>query len=445
MKVLASTFALLSSSRLVGNDVLIAGMCYDSRKVEKGFLFIPLQGERTDGHRYIREAVEKGACAILLDEEHFRKAGRLPVPAIVARNVETALSRFASLYILGNRKFTSIGITGSCGKTTTKEMVASILSTRYNVASTPGNMNSTLGLPLALMEIDEDTDFAVYEMGVDHLGEMEKLTGILPPDLAVITNIGISHLEKFGSRENIAREKASILLPQTKGFVSAGIDFIDLIRRRSDRVVEVENPFSSVENLALDGLRLTLSSTVFILPLVGMHNVKDASLAVAIAREIGLRDDEIAQGLSSLKPLFGRSRVVRKGSLTVIEDCYNATLDSVEDAIDTISTLSWDHDKIIVLGDMRELGSESKRAHRLVGQKLASSKCDHILLYGEEMEEAYRVLYDAGDRERVLYTPEFPVLSESLGRQAERGDLVLIKASRSMQLERLYPTLEEVG
>lgn len=448
MKIGAAYFASLSSSSLAGRDRTIAAVCYDSREVVKNAMYAALIGERADGYSFIPEAIRKGASVILIDRHHtdiIAKYASSDVSFIIASDVARALARFASLHVLNNKKFTGICVTGSCGKTTTKEMLSSILSVSHSVGKTPGNLNSTLGLPLALLTLDETAEYAVFEMGVDHVGEMDMLTSVFPPEIALITNIGLSHLEKFKSREAIAREKGRIFLPQTAGFVPDDEEFLQYFRTVSDNVSAVSNPFTDIEFLGLEGIRLSLGKERFVMPTVGLHNIKDAALACAAARSLGIPDREIARGLSSMKALFGRSRVVREGSLTVIEDCYNASLDSVSDAIATLSNVRWNRNKHIVLGDMKELGSASRSAHRTVGRMLCSADCQYIYLYGSEMEEAYKVLYDNGQKERAVYTPDFEVLSSSIRKETSHGDLFLLKGSRSMAMERLFDTFKEVG
>lgn len=448
MNISAAYFASLSSSFLSGSDRVIASFCYDSRKVVKNALYAALVGEKADGYSFIKDAIRNGAAVILIDRRHedvIRKYRRDNVSFIIAEDVPSALSRFASLYVLNNKKFTGICVTGSCGKTTTKEMLSSILSVRHSVSRTPGNLNSMLGLPLALLTLDTDSDYAVFEMGVDHAGEMDKLTSVFPPEIGIITNIGMSHLEKFGSRSTIAREKGKIFLPQTIGFVPEDDEFLPYFRTVSDKINAVGVPFSDIQFRGLDGISLSLGRKHFTMPAVGLHNIKDASLACAAARYLGISDEEIVQGLESMEPLFGRSRVVRKGSLTVIEDCYNASPDSVSDAISTLSSVRWNRNKHIVLGDMKELGSASRYAHRNVGRMLCNADCQYIYLYGSEMEEAYKVLYDSGYKYKAVYTPDFDVLSSSVRRGTSHGDLLLLKGSRSMAMERLFDTLKEVG
>ena len=449
MRTGAGRFAELSSSCLCGPDRLIESVTYDSRQVTENTLFVPLLGARVDGYDFISEAVMKGASAVLADRPLSSSVLSLcrkkRIAVLRCEDSLKAIARFSSLFILDNRHFTSVAVTGSCGKTTTKEMIKAALSSRFNVASTPGNLNSTIGLPLALLSLDEMAQWAVFEFGVDHRGEMDRLVSVFPPEYAVITNIGISHLEAFGSRDMIAREKGKIILPQTKAFVSAGCDYQSYFKSLSDNVTAVENPFRKVRPLGLDGYELTLGKERFLLSGIGEHSIIDASFTVAVAREAGLDDASIAQGLSSYTPLSGRGRIVRTGNLTVIEDCYNASLDSVSDAIKAISSIRWKGGKLIVLGDMRELGCESRKAHESVGMKLSRLKCSHIFLYGNEMEAAYRVLYDRGMKDSVTYTRDFDVLSSSFSRQLKAGDLVLLKGSRAMAMERLLDTVKEAG
>ena len=443
MRTTAREFASLSDSSCFGDSV-ITGATYDSRKVEPGSLFIAVKGERTDGHDYAVEASLKGASAVLVNEserERILHSVKKGCAVITAKDTLSAFQSFAS-----RRAYESgaeiIAVTGSCGKTTTKDMIAAILSEVGSCAKTPGNMNSIYGLPLSLMSLEQGTRFGVYEMGTDHIGEMETMTDILPPDSACLTNIGISHLSNFGTRENIAIEKGGIFLPGTKGFVLKDGDFNPYFRTICSDLTECSLPFSDVEFLGLDGLGLTLGKEYFVLPLVGTHNIKDATLAIALARSYGATDAQIADGLSSMKPSFGRSRVVKEGAVTVLEDCYNATFDSVEDAIRTVSSLSWTGSKHIVLGDMRELGSESEKAHRMVGEELLKADCKNIYLYGEEIEASYDVLKRAG--RKCLYTRNFDDLSYEVGKETEKGDLLLLKGSRAMAMERIYSALRSV-
>ena len=447
MRESSRRIASLSSARHVGRESMVTSITLDSRKAAAGSLFIPLCGQRVDGHDFINQALKQGCVALLLDESHYVNLCKyLPcdISVLVARDSQAALSRLASVLPLSiSPGMTGIAVTGSCGKTTTKEMCASILSVSHKVSKTPGNLNSTLGLPLSLLSMEEGSEYGVFEFGVDHVGEMDELTTMLPPDLAIITNIGISHLANFGTRERLALEKSKILLPQTTGYVLADNPYIDMMRSRGARLEVVSNPFHDISRRGLEGVVLTLGRERFLLPLLGDGALKDASLAVALSRTLGISDAEIAEGLSRMQPLFGRGRVLHSGGLTIIEDCYNASLDSVSGAIDTLSHLSWRGAKHVVLGDMRELGPASKAAHRRVGEVLSHTSFEHIWLYGEEMEEAYRVLHDHGLAGRAMHTDDFDELSWAVHHTASSGDILLLKGSRALAMERLYEGLGE--
>ncbi len=446
MEFSAREFAFLTGSTCIG-EARISNALYDSRKVVKGSMFVCIRGAKCDGHDFIAKAIENGASAVLAERKEAEKVlaiAKDKCAVILSDNPLKALGRFASLKAAAS-KATIIGITGSCGKTTTKEMLSSILKQSNHVVSTPGNLNSEYGLPLSLLMLEENSDFGVFEIGVDHIGEMAGQASLLSPEVAAITNIGISHLAEFGTRERIAIEKGGIFLPQTKAFTIAGGDFNSYFRSIKADLVEARMPFRNIIDMGLDGYRMNLGKHNFLMNAIGDHNLIDASLAVSIARYLGVDDADIAAGLSSLVPVFGRSRVVKEGSVTVIEDCYNAAYDSVYDAIKTISRLSWKGSKHIVLGDMRELGSESQNAHRRIGEALATADCDNIFLYGNEIEESYETLRSYGLSKKIVYTDDFDVLASKVRKETLPGDLMLLKGSRVMAMERLFDTLRQVG
>ncbi|MCR5732840.1 MAG: UDP-N-acetylmuramoyl-tripeptide--D-alanyl-D-alanine ligase [Sphaerochaetaceae bacterium] len=443
MRISSRSFANITSSTCIGDSV-ITNATYDSRKVKEGSLFIAVKGKNRDGHEFAIDASQKGAAAVLISKD--RKERIVPFvkkgcAVILTDDPLTTFQDYAArvAYDSGAKM---IAVTGSCGKTTTKDMLASILSQVGSCAKTPGNQNSIYGLPLSLMELEKGTEFGVFELGTDNIGEMEIMTDIIQPESACITNIGISHLSSFKTRENIAREKGNIFLPGTRGYVLKDNQFNSYFKGVCDNLNECSMPFDDVEFKGLEGFILTLGKERFSLPMVGGHNLKDATLAVAIARSYGATDRQIAEGLSTITPEFGRSRVVKEGEVTVLEDCYNATYDSVEDAIKTVSSLDWNGRKHIVLGDMRELGSESKNAHRKIGEELLKADCRNIYLYGEEIEECYDVLRSAG--RDCLYTRSFDDLSKEVRRDTNKGDLLLLKGSRVMEMERIYSALRRV-
>lgn len=446
--VRAKQIAYLTGSSILG-DHIVRSFAIDSRRVKADAAFVAIKGEVADGHDYLMQAYDAGARTFVISPLFVAYAkslfGKKDIALIINAMPESVLQRYASLYAISHHGCTLIGVTGSCGKTTTKDMIVAILSQKAKTVKTPGNYNSLYGLPLSLLEMEDDDVFGVFEMGVDHIGEMAKMTAICPPEYAVITNIGISHLLSFGTQERIAAEKGQIFLPQTKGFVSSEILFPEIVTEGRKDIERVCNPFRQVISLGLEGLAFDLDGRKGRIPLIGLHNAKNASLAIALSRRLGLEDREIVMGLESLTPSFGRERLVQVGNVTVLEDCYNASWDSTYDALQTISGLVWKGQKNVVLGDMKELGHKSHEMHEKVGHALLTTPCDNIFLYGPEMQAAYEVIERAKDGRKVLYTQDFTYLSDQISSSLKSGDLMLLKGSRSMQMERVYSVLGKVS
>lgn len=445
----AKTFSTLTNTTLL-RDGNISNVVFDSRKVEKNTMFVCVKGENTDGHNFIASAIENGASAILINEEKkaevLKKFKNYKGAIISSNDSFNSLKDFARI-MHDNSKGTYIGLTGSCGKTTTKEMIASILSQLGSTVKTPGNLNSEYGLTLSMLDLEKNTKFGVFEFGIDRVGEMERMKEVCPLDYALITNIGISHLEEFGQTEIIAREKSQILTGNTKAFIPSLIRHKDIIKEIKGELNEfTSNIFDSVEHLGFEGWKVKLGKEQFIIPLLGEHIIKNASAAISLTREIGASDREIAEGLKAVEPIFGRSRIIKEGDVTVIEDCYNATLDSTKDAIKTINSLPWSGTKRIILGDMKELGKDSRKAHALIGRAILNNPVNGgVYLYGEEMENTYRVLYDKKVSFPVTYTDNYEDLERCVSNDVKRGDLVLLKGSRAMRMERLYSAIKRVS
>lgn len=426
-------------------DALVTNVTFDSRCVESGSLFVAVKGKNSDGHDYVKKAVEAGASAILVDKAHatqIRKEVK-GCSVIEADSPLEALRTFASVKAKESGA-NIIGITGSCGKTTTKEMLYSILSVSHKSKKTMGNLNSEYGLPLSLLQLEKGDEFGVFEIGVDHIGEMERQAETLRPDEVIITNIGMSHLEAFGSSEMIAREKGMLIGAETASFAPASCLYNDYFASRTSYFNAVPSLFESVRELGLSGWLVKLYGKKFVLPSIGRHSLADASLATSLSEYLGIDQCDIIEGLSNYRPVFGRSRIVKEGKVTVIEDCYNAAYDSAKDAIETIGRIKWNGSKRIVLGDMKELGEKSEIAHREIGRLLTLTPCDNIYLYGEEMENAYKAILDSKCDKNIVYTTDFEQLSEKVRKDTRAGDLMLLKGSRAMAMERLCPLLREV-
>ena len=354
-----------------------------------------------------------------------------------------ALQQFAT-WVRIKSKATIIGITGSCGKTTTKEMIASVLAQLGKTVKTPGNYNSEYGLPLSILQLEEDTAYGVFELGTDHYGMMENSSDIAGSEYAVITNIGISHLQNYSSREEIALEKSHIFLPYTKGFVSKDIDFLPVFEKNCQNLTVFENAIEDYQDCDFSGYKIKIEGKWGQIPLLGHHNLKNANQAIAVTRALGATVEDILKGFKTLEPIFGRSRIVEQDNITVLEDCYNATSDSMLSALDTLSNLNWSKGrKIAVLADMCELGFLSNEAHLEIGKGLLKSSCDAIYLFGSQMKTTYDFLKVSGDTRPVFYTNNFEVLFNAIHLQINAGDLLLLKGSRIMSMEKLYPALRK--
>jgi UDP-N-acetylmuramoyl-tripeptide--D-alanyl-D-alanine ligase len=427
----------------------------DSRTVEPRGLFVALRGTALDGHRFVGAAFERGAAGAMVDaaalgdrslclEELSRGTGK---PLVVVRDTLRGLQDAARIYLEKFPGLVRIGITGSSGKTTTKEIAAAIIGREKKVMMNKGNLNSETGLPLSVFGIRADHDAAVLEMGMNRRGEIGELAAVFKPSIGIITNIGSAHIGILGSRGAIALEKKNI-------FSFFGDDDIALIPEDEEyRALLAEGlpghvrfygpgsfeELGAVRDLGLKGTEFEWAGEKVRFGLPGRHNFRDALAAIAVARELPVSDRAIREGVESVKPLFGRGEVL-EGPVTVIRDCYNANPESMTEAIAFCDHLEWPGRKIYVTGSMRELGRISVDAHEGLGRLLAASAAEMIFLYGEETGPAAAVLKDAGGIP-FFHTAGMRELSEALKDFVRPGDLVLLKGSRGCALESLTEVL----
>jgi UDP-N-acetylmuramoyl-tripeptide--D-alanyl-D-alanine ligase len=345
-------------------------------------------------------------------------------------------------------------VTGSSGKTTTKELIGAILSKSVSTMVSKGNLNSEIGVPLSVFDIHSGHVDAVFEMGINHENEMDILASIVKPDLAVITNIGSAHIGILGSQEKIAEEKRTI----TKYFTGTEALFLFEEERFYDHLSKNVNgnvirygPKSTQgikgsKNLGLDGTAIDWEGLRIRFPLVGIHNYHNALAAISVATYLKIPPEYIKAGLEGIKPLFGRSEII-PGKINIIKDCYNANPDSMEKALVFLSALSWAGRKIAVLGSMCELGWETKPAHRAIGKLAGGLNLDKVFFYGTEMADALNAFREESNNEACEGYTDFNMLAERVTEELADGDLVLVKGSRAMELEKLIPLLQkaEVG
>ncbi|MGO9412128.1 MAG: UDP-N-acetylmuramoyl-tripeptide--D-alanyl-D-alanine ligase [Spirochaetia bacterium] len=432
----------------------VTGVAVDSRKVADGFLFVALPGEKTDGHEFLGEAAAAGAAAFLVSEDQVERrsshwvglpAGRGPGVIAVSRTL-SGLQGLARFHMSRFPSVTRIGITGSSGKTTTKEIIGAILTRAAPTAVNEGNLNSEIGLPLACFTVSGGHRFAVLEMGMNHRGEMDALADIVRPDAALLTNIGTAHVGLLGSQQEIAKEKKKIFAHfdgRQNAFLHEEERYLDFLREGVKGTVILFGPRSTrgyrgSEIQGLGGTLIHWEGFRIRFPLFGPHNLANALGAISVARELGVPNAEIRDGLEAVTPLFGRSQILR-GPVTVIVDCYNANPDSMAQALSFASEVPWEGRKIAVLGGMRELGAETVEAHRALGEKLRDSPLDLVYLVGAEMEQAWKALAGSPAAARAKWHADLEGLGEELAGRLVAGDLVLLKGSRGMELERLLP------
>ncbi len=443
-------------------SVLVASACTDSREADAESLFCALRGERVDGHDYIAAALEQG-CRCVLCERSCEALEESSAAAIVVGDVELALSRLANAW---RRELSCrvVGVTGSVGKTTTKDMIAAVLASRSRIYCTAGNRNSVIGMPLSMAEIAADDEWAVLEMGMNHFGEIERLSIAAEPNVAVITNIGTSHMEMLGSRENICRAKLEILSGLREGGTLLLNGDEPLLRRisgksyrtvyvsaeRSDadysiRNVRVENGRTLFDLKWRDGEALGLCIRV-----MGRHNAYAAAFAFAVGQMNGMSAEEIRAGLLSYTPSGLRQEICEYNGLTLIEDCYNASPESMKAALNVLSDYSRRNGRpsVAVLGDMLELGEKSRMLHREVGAALAALEIDRLVAVGEGGAQIALGARQRGmSADRICCQPEAEQprkTAELLEALLQGNEVILFKASRGVGAERIVEALKEL-
>ncbi|MDQ0202034.1 UDP-N-acetylmuramoyl-tripeptide--D-alanyl-D-alanine ligase [Neobacillus ginsengisoli] len=435
-------------------DVMIKGVSIDSRKIEQGHLFIPFKGERSDGHIFVEESIRKGAAAALWQSDVPNPPTHLPI--LIVDNCQVALQELARKY----RKelpVKVVGITGSNGKTTTKDMTAGLLAIQYKVQKTEGNYNNHIGLPLTVLGLHEDTEIAVLEMGMSGKGEIEFLTKLARPDAVVITNIGESHLLDLGSREGIAEAKMEIL----KGLQDGGLAVLHgdeplLMERihRDQGNIKIQtfgrndtNDLYPIEIHQLDkGNQFTInaSNSSFELPVLGTHNILNALASMLIAKYFSIPFEKMNEGLARIKLTNMRMELVEgKHGEKIINDAYNASPTSMMAAIELVSNLQGYEQKILVLGDMLELGPQEEQYHLQIGAGLNADQIDLVFTYGQLGGHIAKGARAALGEQRVYAFTDKAELIQELEQHLCEQTLVLVKASRGMKLEEIVISLQK--
>ena len=423
----------------------VSRMQSDSRKVRSGDLFVALKGAKADGHDFAETAINHGAVAALVSRPISEK-----LPSIEVEDTLRAYGEIAA----GYRKLTGVkvvGITGSVGKTTTKEMTASILEAVYHTAKTEGNHNNNLGLPMTIMDMPENTEVAVLEMGMNHSGEMEYLSSIARPDLAIITNIGTMHIEHLGTREGILQAKLEIMrgMPDDGAGVFNGDESllwnIRAIGKHKKYYYGIENHACDVTATDIveldDGARFVVhgfgQQFELFVPMLGRHAVYNALAATTVGLLLGVKPEQIQARFSSFHNTGMRQKIYVKNGVTIIEDCYNAGPESTEAALDVLAGIKTDGRRIAVLGDMLELGNRSAAEHYRIG-RLAVGKADLLLTYGEHSVRTLTGAITGGmNPKNTDHFDTHEDMAHMLKMRVSEGDVVLFKGSRGMRMEKV--------
>lgn len=438
------------------NATEFSGVSTDSRKINKGELFIPIKGDNFDGHDFIHNAIEAGAAGYITHKDITTSE---PILAIKVKDTLEAMHNIA-LYYRNKFNVKIVAVTGSVGKTSTKDMIASVLGQKYNVLSTAGNLNNQIGLPLTLFNIDKTHEVVVTEMGMNSLGEIQTLSKIARPDIAVITNIGIAHIEKLGSRQNILKAKMEIvqglkpdgvlilngddaLLSELKNFVKIKVKYYGT---EQDADVHASNiRIESEEVLRFDVLTKSGEHT-FSLPAPGRHNVYNALSAIAVGLELDVDPKDIENGLKCYTQANMRMNIYSTDNgIKIIDDTYNANPQSMEAAINVLAEMKNYSRKIAVVGDMLELGNWSNNAHREIGRLLALKGINYIITLGENARNIANGAVEAGiPEDNVVMFDDAEDINTFLANFIKNGDIILVKGSRAMKMERIVEFIKNI-
>ncbi|MCQ2577658.1 MAG: UDP-N-acetylmuramoyl-tripeptide--D-alanyl-D-alanine ligase [Treponema sp.] len=451
--------ASVNGTAFGSGDFVFTNVTTDSRNVTEKSLFVPLIGEFQDGHKYVPQSLEKGASVVFIARQEDEKnhglyevlSGKYSVTFVVVENTLTALQNAAEGYVAKFPNLIKVAITGSCGKTTTKEMAVAVISQKYKTVYTKGNFNSETGLPLSVFNIRSEHECGVFEMGMNRENEIGEISRVLKPSYALITNIGTAHIGILGSRENIAKEKRKVFdWMNEKGVavVPSEDDYADYLLENAKGASHVKFPTkdaSYVKDMGLKGQIFTWKGETVNLPVSGYYNYVNATGVCALADSLGVSPLQIKTGLEGMNGISGRmeiSEILLKNDkkITLVKDCYNANPVSMAGVIDWTSKLEIGGKKILVLGDMKELGEKSEEAHKEIGRKVLESKADEALFVGDEIKVVKALnlpsasYFSAGD---------FESIGNKILETATENSVVVLKGSNSMKLWEVVPYIKK--
>ena len=445
---IAAACSVTYYGREEAKEKTIADITTDSRKAGKDSLFVAIKGEKVDAHRFIPAVFGQGALCVICEQAPEQPAGAY----ILVESSLQAIKDIAEFY-RQQLDMKVVGITGSVGKTSTKEMIASVLSEKYRVLKTLGNFNNELGLPLTVFRLREEDEIAVLEMGISNFGEMHRLSKIARPDICVMTNIGQCHLEFLGDRDGVLRAKSEIFdyiaedgtiilngdddklatLHEVKGItpVFFGID--------SDRKIHATN----IHSLGLKGIACTICTEQgdfnVTIPIPGYHMVYNALAGTAVGLSLGMTTEEIRRGIEKLESLSGRFHIIETGEYTVVDDCYNANPVSMKSSLNVL------HDalgrKVAILGDMGELGEDERQLHEEVGVEAGKQDIQLLICVGALSEYMAKAAKETNPQMKVVHMDTLEETLEKLPGLLQKEDTILVKASHFMHFEKIVEAL----
>ena len=434
-------------------ETVVKNVCTDSRKAQPGDLFLAIKGENHDGHDYLYDVAAKKAAAVVIAKE--KVPAKLPECAVlVVDDVRAALGRLAAAY---RREFDLpvIAVGGSNGKTTTKELIASVLNRKFPTLWSEASFNNDIGVPLTLLRLEKRHQAAVVEAGTNHPGELAPLVKMIQPKLGVITNIGREHLEFFGDVAGVAREEGSLaeLLPEDgRLFVNGDNEWTEqIVRRARAKIIRVgagEKNDWRASGIRLDKGGMTFQAKgpkaglegEYRINLLGRHQVINALFAVAVSEELGLGRPQVRDGLAKCHPLKMRMQLCEAGGVRLLNDAYNANADSTIAALETLSELTLHGRRVAILGDMNELGAHSAAAHAEVGKRAGELEIGQLFVVGKMAPITAKAAREAG-LNRVIEFADVETAMKAIKGFLKAGDVVLLKASRTARLERIAETL----
>lgn len=449
-----------TEGKLVSGDAgcIVGGVSTDSRALRAQDLFIALEGDNFNGHNFVNESLAKGAKGVVV-----KRGKRMLTPFVLSGSNAAVIEVSDTLKALGDiahyhrMRFNIpvIGVTGSNGKTMTKDILAHILGIKYRVLKNQGTFNNFIGVPLTILKLTKEHEVCVFEMGTNHVGEIARLADIARPNIGIITNIGPSHLEYFKDLETVAQAKIEIFQKFAKddiaiwnaddGMLSGLYQILNCKKKTFGQEAGCDYQASNIEYI--DGSwRFVLNASKYInIKLLGRHNVYNALAAIAASDILGVKYDDIFSGLSNFKGPSMRMEILEAGGITIINDSYNSNPKSMESAINVLANFNAPGRRILVSGDMLELGEVSRYFHNQIGLSVANSGIDIFIVVGEMSREAADTAISAGmNKNSIYYCEDSKSAGELLLKIAHEGDVVLIKGSRAMKMEKICSTIYSI-